>query len=374
MNKRILFVVTTICVGASLWAQRNPYNNPVVSPQIAEDGRQVTFSVEAPHAKEILLEGQFMKGTRPMTRQEGGVWSATVQIEQPDIYPYSFIVDGTKISDPSNVAVFPNERFKASLLEMPCKEALYTVRDVPHGKVSYHTYKSSVLGMDRPLLVYTPAGYEKGDKRYPVFYLISGTTDTEETWFKVGRANVILDNLIAEGKTKEMVVVMPYGNMMNGTPMPSSMEAAKMYTVFANELTQCIMPYVEQNYRVKNDRHDRAIAGFSRGGGQALFTALRHLDLFGNLASYSAYLTPQVMDAYFAPLFAADAMPLHRRLDFLWFGVGNEDFLYQDVLRHFDYFDKKGIAYEKLITGGGHTWMNARHYLAETLQRFFNAK
>ncbi len=326
----------------------------------------VTFNHRAPRAEKVELSGQFQDRNVPMVRNSEGIWSVTVKPPKADIYPFNFVVDGVSVQAENNPNIFPNENFKASLLEMPDPDALYTVNDVPHGKVQYCTYKSDVLGMNRPLLVYTPAGYEKGSKKYPVFYLVSGTTDTEETWFKVGKLNVILDNLIAQGKAVPMIVVMPYGNMMNGTPAPNTVQSADMYKVFEQELTECIMPYVETNFRTKNDRNSRAIGGFSRGGGQSLFSVYSNFDKFSYLASYSAYLTPEVMDMYFPDL--QKQMP---QLKLMWFGVGTSDFLYQNVLDHQAYFDEKGIKYEKMFTEGGHTWMNARTYLAETLQKFF---
>ena len=333
---------------------------------IIQPGGRVTFNYNAPEASKVELSGQFMDGNRPMVRNSEGIWSVTVRPPKADIYPYNFIVDGVAVQAQNNMNIFPNENFKASLLEMPDPEALYTVNDVPHGKVQYCSYHSDVLGMHRPLLVYTPPGYEKGGKKYPVFYLVSGTTDTEETWFKVGKLNVILDNLISQGKAVPMIVVMPYGNMMGGTPAPASLAAAKMYQTFSDEMTGCIMPYVEKNFRTKNNPESRAIAGFSRGGGQSLYTVYSNFDKFGWLASYSAYLTPEVMDIYFPAL--KTQVP---QLKLMWFGVGTSDFLYQNVLDHIAYFDEKGIPYEKMFTEGGHTWMNARTYLAETLQKFF---
>ena len=224
--------------------------------------------------------------------------------------------------------------------------------------------------MPRPLVVYTPPGYESSGKNYPVFYLISGTTDTEETWFKVGKLNVILDNLIAQGKAEPMIVVMPYGYMMNGTPAPDSMASSEMYITFAKEMTECIMPYAESNFRIIADRDYRAIAGFSRGGGQSLFTALSNLDKFAWLASYSAYLIPEALETYF-PQYAQDPSLLNDGLKLFWFGVGTSDGLFMNVLTHQAYNDLRGIKYEKVFTQGGHTWMNARYYLATTLQRFF---
>ena len=162
--------------------------------------RSATFNVFAPNAQKVEFSSQFTDGLQPMVKNANGIWSITINAPKSDIYPYNFVVDGVSISDPANMNVFPNENFKASLFEVPDNEMLYTVRDVPHGRVTYMNYKSEELGVYRPLIVYTPAEYEQNpDKKYPVFYLVSGTTDTEETWFKVGRFNTILDNLIADG-------------------------------------------------------------------------------------------------------------------------------------------------------------------------------
>lgn len=342
------------------------WRDVVFEPHIIHPDGRITFNHEAPNAKNVELSGQFMDKNMPMVRNSRGIWSATVKPAKADIYPYNFVVDGVSAQAQNNMAIFPNENFKASILEIPDKDALYTVNDVPHGKVQYMMYKSDVMGEYRPVLVYIPAEYEKGNKKYPVFYLVSGTTDTEETWFKVGKVNVILDNLIAQGKAVPMIVVMPYGNVFGSTPSPTTLAAAKMYQKFEQELTECVMPFVEKNFRTKNNRESRAIAGFSRGGGQSLYSVYSNFDKFAYLASYSAYLTPEVMDTYFP-----DLQSKMSQLKLMWFGVGTSDFLYQNVLDHQNYFDEKGIKYEKMFTEGGHTWMNARTYLAETLQKFF---
>ena len=308
--------------------QPSGWDNPVVSP-VTEAGGKVTFSLSAPGAKNVELSGQFMQGRRPMVKGEDGVWRISMDIAPADIYPYSFVVDGVEISDPSNPLTFPNERFKASLLVMPSEDALYMPQaDVPGGQVRYITYYSKRMKAFRPLLVYTPAGYDASQgKDYPVLYLISGTTDTEETWFKVGRANVIADRLIAEGRAAEMLIVMPYGYMpAYGTPNPSSTRSADMYADFTAELTEEIMPFVEREFRVRQDREDRVVAGFSRGGGQALFTAFSHPDLFSAVGAYAAYLMPEVMDAHFASLFG-DAARANSLFRLKWFGVGSDDFL-----------------------------------------------
>jgi enterochelin esterase family protein len=281
------------------------------------------------------------------------------------------VIDGVSVADPNNVLIFPNENFKNSLVDiLGDTPAIYSYQDVPHGNVEYCNYYSKTLQSPRPLLVYTPPGYSKSNTAYPVLYLISGTTDTEETWFKVGRTNFILDNLIAQQMATPMIVVMPYGNMMTGTPGPSTPEAAAMYQRFSQEMMENILPYVESNYRVKTDRESRAIAGFSRGGGQALYTGFANLDYFASIGSYAAYLTPEVTTEHFDQLINSPDQT-NSKLKLLWLGVGKEDFLFEAATRFDQFLTEKGIDHHRLVTGGGHTWMNARHYLTETLQLYF---
>ena len=346
--------------------RRPPIDSPVVHPD-----RKVTFKVRAPNANQVELNGQFQKGNQRLTKEESGVWSITVGPVEPNLYPYCFVVDGVSLADPNNPHLFPNERFKNSLVDIPAETpAIYSCQDVPHGKVDYCVYKSKTLHADRPLLVYTPPGYSEGNDNYPVLYLVSGTTDTEETWFKVGRANFIADNLIAQQNAKPTIIVMPYGNMMTGAPNPSSTEAAEMYKRFSSELTENILPFVESNYRVRKDRESRAIAGFSRGGGQSLFTGFANFDKFAWIGSYSAYLTPEVFSTNFGPL-ATRPDETNSQLKLLWLGVGKEDFLFKPAMQFDEFLKEKGIRHESLVTEGGHTWMNARHYLQETLQLYF---
>lgn len=355
--------------------QRSAWENPVTSPIVADGGR-VTFSIAAPEAKNVELTGQFMAGRRPMQKDANGVWSITMDIDRPDLYPYSFVVDGVEISDPSNMLTFPNERFKASLLVMPSDTALYIPRpDVPAGQVRYCTYYSRRMAAVRPLLVYTPPAYDRDAKAdYPVLYLVSGTTDTEETWTKVGRANVIMDNMLAKGDVQPMIIVMPYGYMPSkGTPDPNSLAAADMYAEFAAELTDEIIPFVEREFRARKQREWRAVAGFSRGGGQSLYTAFSRPDMFSGVAAYAAYLTTEVMDKRLAS-FVSDGAKANNQLRVKWFGVGHDDFLRPGVDKHLQYFDAKGIGYKIFRTDGGHTWMNARAYLKETLPLFFDRK
>ncbi len=211
MFLRLLFSFTMLlCLHFAYSQPRPPY---ITSPQI-NPGNTVTFRYNAPSAKQVNLSAQFLKSPAAMSKDTQGVWSVTVGPVKPDIYPYSFHVDGITVMDPSNAEFFPNERFKASLVDVPADTPmLHAIQDVPHGKVTYDYYPS-IGGTTGTVVIYTPPGYDKEtSKKYPVFYLISGTTDTEETFYKVGRVNWILDNLIARGKAKPMVIVMPYGNI-----------------------------------------------------------------------------------------------------------------------------------------------------------------
>lgn len=367
--KRLLSSIVALTLAATALAQPSrlpPIESPVVNPD-----RTVTFRFRAPNAQKVELSGQFLSAAQPMQKDEAGVWSLTVGPVAPNLYPYNFVVDGISVADPANQDVFPNERFKASLVDIPGDTpALHAALDVPHGELIYSFYHSKALGRLRPLVVYTPPGYRAGTDKYPVFYLVSGTTDTEETWFRSGRMNFILDNLIAQKKAVPMIVVMPYGNMMMGTPRPDTVQAGEMYKAFNDELLAAILPYVEANYRVIADRDHRAIAGFSRGGGQSLFTGFANLDKFAWVGSYSAYLIPEVCAKYF-PDVTGKPDETNARLRLLWLGVGKSDFLYQNAISFNRYLTEKKIKHEELITEGGHTWMNARHYLAETAQRFF---
>jgi enterochelin esterase-like enzyme len=363
-------VVLSLSLGlaATVNAQRTQAPQ-LKSPDVHPD-RTVTFSLRAPNAKQVQLSGQFLTGNQPLTRDDSGVWSITVGPVEPNLYPYCFVVDGIQIADPLNMDIFPNEGFKNSLVDIPgSTPSMYAVQNVPHGTMTYCYYESKTMGGTRPLVVYTPPGYDMSSGKYPVLYLVSGTTDTEETWFKVGRANFILDNLIAQKKAVPMIVVMPYG-FMGSTPAPNTPQAADSYKIFNDEMVGSIMPYVEANYRTINNRENRAIAGFSRGGGQSLFTGFTSFDKFAWIGSYSAYLIEEVFDKYFSDL-SKNPDTTNKQLKLLWMGVGKADFLYKEAVTFENLMTARKIEHKVLFTEGGHTWMNARHYLYETLQLYF---
>lgn len=383
MKKMMIRFVFVVLLGVFGYTQAQPPRGPlVISPQVNPD-KTVVFRYLAPTAKVVKLSGQFLKGPVDMTKDTIGIWSTTVGPITPDIYPYSFQVDGVTVMDPANVSFFPNERFKGSLLDVQGdKPLVHAMRNVPHGNVTYEYYPS-VEGSIGSVVVYTPPGYEKDPtKKYPVFYLISGTTDTEETFFKVGKTNLILDNLIADGKAKPMIIVMPYGNPMariaeqKGKPKPADLmsregaDAINRAKLFEIDLTKNIIPYVEKNYRAIPNREARAIGGFSRGGGQTLRAAFGNMDKFAWICCYSAYLSTPEMESDYKQI---GAIPdnTNKQLKLLWVSVGSEDFLYKQTMEFLDYLKSKKVNYKSLITPGGHTWMNVKTYLAETAPLLF---
>jgi enterochelin esterase family protein len=375
----LFWVMFCLYYGAMAQPPRGPL---VVSPQVNAD-KSVTFRYLAPKATDVKLSAQFEKGPLAMTKDAQGIWSVTTQPIKPDIYPYSFQVDGVTVMDPANEDFFPNERFKASLVDIPGETPLiHSVQDVPHGSVNYEYYPS-VEGTTGSLVVYTPPGYDKNPgQKYPVFYLISGTTDTEETFYKVGRTNLILDNLIAAGKAKPMIIVMPYGNIaariaeQKGGAKPADptvrdgADAVKRANDFGQDLTGNVIPYVEKNYRTIASKDNRAIGGFSRGGGQTLRTAFGNLDKFAWVCSYSSYLSPQEMDGSFSQI-GGNPDKTNKQLKLLWISVGSDDFLYKGTTEFMDYLKAKKVAYKSLITDGGHTWMNVKKYVADTAPSLF---
>ena len=332
----------------------------------------VTFNYFNPTAKKVLVDVQFA-GRKEMQRDEKGKWTVTLGPAAPDMYPYCFIVDGVSIMDPLNPQYFPNEGFKSSLLEIKTKDGLpHDIKKVPHGKIEYIHYYSKSLGGTNNAVVYLPPTYGKEpNKKYPVFYLISGTTDTEEVYYKVGRVNYILDNLLNEKAAKEMIVVLPYGNptkLLADAPAPGSPQTKFGGDTFSNDLINDLMPYIESHYLTINDREHRAIGGFSRGGNQGLYNGLTNLDKFSYLCSYSSFTSTDIPKVY------DKAKATNKKINLFWLGVGTDDFLYGNARDYMEFLDNKGIKSVKEFTTGkfGHTWMNAKYFLTKTLPLLFN--
>lgn len=377
MNKTLYFsliaALLILCHGCGD-QQRRRRGPRITSPEVHPD-RTVTFRYMAPEADTVKISIQFEQEALAMNKDDDGVWSITLGPVEPDIYPYYFLVDGIQVMDPGNPLYFTNERFKNSLVDIPGDTPLvHSLQDVPHGTVTYEYYNSGTLGLTGRFLVYTPPGYDENpDKVYPVFYLISGTTDTDETYFKVGHTNLILDNLIASGEAKPMIIVMPYGNPAAyfsepGTPPPPEREDGM--DRFAEDLINDIMPFVEKNYRILTERESRAIGGFSRGGGQALRVGLGNIDKFSYVCAYASYLREEQIEGDFKEIFS-NPEKTNRQLKLLWISVGTEDFLYEPASEFINLLEGRGIEHKTLISSGGHTWMNARLFLAESVTLFF---
>ena len=346
----------------------------VVSPEYNADG-SVTFRFQAPDAKEVKLDCQMLAQAAPMYKGENGVWSITVTPGKPDIYPYCFLVDGMQVADPNNMFIFPNEGFKNSLVDVRGPvPSVQDIQDVPHGKVSYRYYHSKTCGIDRVMCVYTPAGYDpNGSEKLPVLYLIHGMTDTYETWFKVGHVNNILDNLIAQGKAKRMIVVMPYAN-----PYPEMILQGKaerydsMDTdLVTKEIMKEVKPFIESNYKVRTSAADRAVAGFSLGGRQALACGLGNSKSFKYVCAMAPAIFGEEYKTNFTNGTYDSVANVKNNVKFLWIGTGTSDFLI-DASRGLDsYLTEQGVKHTFYTPDGGHTWMNCRDYLTQIAQKLF---
>ena len=366
-NLKTLLTVLLLAITATTHAQ----------PRTNDDGT-VTFQYRNDSARSVMVDVQFA-GRKEMTRDADGTWTVTLGPAAPDMYPYCYIVDGISVMDPENPQYFPNEGFKNSLLEIKSRNGVlpHDIReDVAHGRMEYVHYYSKSLGGTNTALVYLPPNYQTDwQKKYPVFYIISGTTDTEEVYYKVGRVNYILDNLLADKQAKEMIIVLPYGNPYKLLPAKAVESGGMPATrfggdVFSKDLINDLMPYIDKNYRTKPDRDNRAIGGFSRGGNQALFNGLSNLDKFSYLCSYSSFTSTDIPDVY------DQAAETNKKIHLFWLGVGTDDFLYGNARDYMQFLDQKGIRSVKEFTNDkfGHTWMNAKYFLTKTLPLLFNKK
>ena len=346
----------------------------VKSPEYNPDGT-VTFRCLAPNATKVELECQMFNGTKPMEKDEKGVWAITVKPDVPDIYPYAFQIDGTQVADPNNMHMFPNEGFKYSLVDVRGeKPSVQDIQDVPHGKVSYRYYFSKTCDIERPLCVYTPADYNPaGKEKLPVLYLIHGMTDTYETWFKVGQMNNILDNLIAKGEAKRMIVVMPYANPypeMNAQGKSAS-SGAMDTKLTTSEFVDEVVPFIEANYNVLTDADNRAIAGFSLGGRQTLAAGFGNPDKFHYVAAFAPAIFGNEYEMNFQNGTYAPVADLQKKLKFMFIGTGSEDFLIQASRGLDKYLTDQNLKHTFYNPGGGHTWMNCRDYLELTAKELF---
>ena len=394
--KRLLIslALAMLCLGVS--AQERLFNSASVqSPVVNADGT-VTFNLFAPKAVKVEVTGDFLpeqSNVAAMKEGPNGVWSYTTGKLAPEMYSYTFNIDGmTGVKDPANVYVnsdiisFTNIFIVSD--EKGDKGDLYRVNEVPHGNLSKVWYNSPTLKMQRRMTVYTPAGYDKG-KNYPVMYLLHGAGGDENAWSELGRAAQIMDNLIATGKAKPMIVVMPNGNTdcqaapgewSRGMYQPSFMGSVNQRPIATmDESFMDIVKYIESHYKVAKGKKNRAICGLSMGGGHSFATSKRYPDAFNYVGLFSAGLNiggernksfyellqqNKEVQQQLSRLFSAKPA-------LYWIAIGKTDFLYQQNADLRRYLDEKGYKYEYVETEGGHIWRNWRIYLTMFAQKIF---
>ena len=403
MNKLILSSLLLVLSALAFAQPANPQRPApppqFVSPEVKAD-RSVTFRVFAPQATAVRLSAGDIPGVgqgKDMTKNEQGVWEITLNAIDAGAYRYNFNVNGVSVIDPRNASISESNNNVWSMVYVPGSD-LFDTKNVPHGAVAAVTYYSTALKKYRRMHVYTPPGYEMGKGKFPVFYLLHGAGDCDEAWTSVGRAGFILDNLIAAGKAKPMVVVMPAGHtgpfgMRPPAAAPAQPAPAPPPDEFAQDFTMDVMPYVEKNYRVLTDRANRAIAGLSMGGGQTLTVGIPNLEKFAYVGVYSSGL----LNAFLRmtpgnPPPAAGTIPtispageawvkqnqaklsdanLKKGLKLFWFATGKEDFLLGTTKATIDLFKKQGFDPTFKESEGGHTWINWRNYLSEFAPQLF---
>ena len=339
--------------------------SPPVSPQIV-NYRRVIFRLRAPKAKSVMLKG-IHRTQEEMERGKGDVWSVTIDHLDPGIYEYSFMVDGQQMIDPSNPDVKPGANPGRSVLEISTNTPLfYQWQNVPHGTVHMHSYYSESLKRRRRLRVYTPPGYERDvNHSYPVLYLFHGSGDTEATWTDFGRAHVILDNLIAAGKTTPMLLVMPDGH---ADLQEEDGDYKANFLKFEEDLLGSVLPLVDETYRTITKPEGRAINGLSLGGMQSLEIGINHPDLFAYIGGMSAYV-PMAED-----LLAKGFANKHfnDQIKLLWISIGKDDFLLKDAEAFHALLNKHGIHSQWTLTKGEHEWTVWRGYLRDFAPLLFH--
>lgn len=364
----LLLAVTSEMQAQEITAMQAP---KVVSPEIASDN-SVSFRVFSPTANAVAINGIWMGfgENLPLKKEENGVWSVTIDPLKSSMYHYNFIIDGVSAIDPTNSQALRDGTRYASLLLVPGEQAtVFELNDVPHGSLSKVWYQSPSLDSYRRMYVYTPPGYDSGTEKYPVLYLLHGAGGDEDAWSALGRANDILDNLIASGKAKPMIIVMTNGNAwqtstlknVSGVDAPTRESYAKYQGKFEKSLVEDVVPYIEKNFRVKVDKDSRALAGLSMGGMHTITASIEYPGTFGYIGVFSS----GIFDAN------ADMGELEKKFTALkdsgvtkyWVGCGKDDFLMDSNKRLLSILDKTGFEHKYHESEGGHTWANWRDYL-----------
>ena len=345
----------------------------IVSPEVVGD--KVTFRLRASEAKSISVIGINGQSATPLVKKNNGVWEATVGPLSPELYSYQFDVDGTKMIDPSNRQV---KKWLSLNSMFEIKGGLLHERhDVPHGVVHHHIYDSKSTGHQRGALVYTPPGYAKANRSYPVVYLLHGYGDDETAWTEVGRAHYIADNLLAKKEIEPLIIVMPYGH-------PLKLDIKKEFDDYADQniewmekdLLEDLRPFIAETYRIEADRSHQAIVGLSMGGGQSLHIGLKHVSEFawiGGFSSAAPQGESQTLDQKFESL-VSDVDQTNSAIKLLWIGCGKDDFLLKRNEHFVSWLKNRKVQHNYRLTDGGHDWMVWRKYLAEFLKLSFRDK
>lgn len=378
----LLLPLACLPLGRLALAQNNPSPRGatnIVSPVIAED-RRVTFRLRAPAAGSVTVSGDF-GADASLNKGEDGLWSVTVGPLAPELYVYHFLVDGVRMLDPGN----PQAKIGyvtstiTSLLTVPTGQpAFYDVQDVPHGEIHTLLYKSKSNGTVRELTVYVPPGYDESPgKRYPVLYLLHGFANDHHSWHRYGRANDILDNLLAQGAINPFLVVMPLGYggaSVNGDGAGIAPEGSGTFRgdagLYERDLLEDIIPLIDGKYRTLPDRKHRAIFGFSMGGGQAGRFGLGNLATFSRIGIMSAGM-PGGRDAEPLKTLAADPKQANDLIDLLWIACGREDFAMPGARNLSESLTKAGIEHTFIETEGAHHWRVWRRYLRDVAPLLF---
>lgn len=387
--KKILFFLCAVPFLASAgYTQQSLFGGAeITSPEIHKN-HTVTFRIYAPNADEVKLSGDWMPaqgfspGTLLMNRDTSGLWTLTTEALNPELYGYFFMVDGLRMLDPSNAFVSRDIATLTNIFIIPGGHAdLYRVNDVPHGTVARRWYDSPGVGMDRRITIYTPPGYEDSKMNYPVLYLLHGAGGDEEAWVTLGRAAQILDNLIARGACKPMIVVMPNAyTTMDAAPgegslgfiKPRFMVPGTMDGQFEETFLD-IVRFVEKEYRVKAEKSARAIAGLSMGGFHAMHISRYYPNTFDYVGLFSPAIMPR--DTSMSPVYRnIDATlkdQMKNGVKLYWIGIGKTDFLHNAVTEYRKKLDEMGFPYVYRESDGGHIWRNWRIYLSEFVPLLF---
>ena len=391
--KGLTALTVALLIGVTMFAQQALWGTaPVVSPEI-HDNNTVTFRFKAPKAVRVQLIGDFLPvqknakfeapGIVDLKEGQEGVWEYTTpEPLKPELYSYSFIVDGLRMNDPANVYLIRDVSTLTNVFIIGGDRAdFYKVNPVPHGTVSRIWYDSPALGLERRMTVYTPAGYETSGKRYPVLYLPHGMGGDEEAWISLGRTAQILDNLIAQGKAKPMIVVMPNGNAsQEAAPgessrgmVPPTMQLPKTMEGSYEQAFPEIVKFIDKNYRTIKSKSGRAIAGLSMGGFHSLHISKQYPDMFNYIGLFSAAIMPnkEVSSPIYENVEGKLKVQFDKNPALYWIAIGKTDFLYKANEEYRKLLDEKGYKYTYYESDEGHIWKNWRIYLTEFVPMLF---